>query len=293
MSNKNSTLSLAILSSILAILLFVLGAYTYFDYRQHQLDEQELTDAKIELTKQLEELKEKYENVEALNGVMDEHLEEAKKRIVNLLDTIRFNEPKIQMLLKLRSELDFLESEKAKLYKVQDSLVENIMKKDIEISEKDMYLDKAEKHREVLIEENEKLFSKLSENKKLNFFALEAEGIRIKNDGSTLSSTRFKKVDAIKACFKILENNLADVGDRPIRIKLYNPKGKIIGKKIIRNNDGEEVTYSKEKTIDYLGEEMNVCFFISPNKEEMSSGLYTVKIYDNHKLTNSTSFVLN
>ena len=293
MSNKNSTLYLAILSSILAILLFVLGAYTYFDYRQHQLDEQELINAKSELTAQLEELKEKYENVEALNGVMDEHLVEAKKRIVNLLDTIRFNEPKIQMLLKLRSELDFLEAEKARLYQVQDSLVENIMKKDIEISEKDMYLTKAENYKKALIKENEKLFTQISKNKKLNFFALEAEGIRIKSNGSTLSSSRYKRVDAIKACFKVLENNLADKGDRPIRIKLYNPKGKVIGKTIVRNNDGEDVTYSKEKTIDYSGKEMNVCFFINPDKEEMSSGLYTVKIYDNHKLTNSTSFVLN
>ena len=95
MSPKNSTISLAILSAVLVLMLFALGAYTYNDYRQDKIDESELAIRKQEMEKELADMVTKYENVQALNGVIDGHLLEAKQRIVRLLDTIRMNEPKL------------------------------------------------------------------------------------------------------------------------------------------------------------------------------------------------------
>ena len=122
MSPKNSTISLAILSAVLVLMLFALGAYTYNDYRQDKIDESELAIRKQEMEKELADMVTKYENVQALNGVIDGHLLEAKQRIVRLLDTIRMNEPKLQLLIRFRREIELLKSQKTRLFSINDSI---------------------------------------------------------------------------------------------------------------------------------------------------------------------------
>lgn len=207
MSPKNSTISLVILSIVLLLMLFGLAAYTYNDYRQDKIDARELALQKQKMEKELADMVTKYENVQALNGVIDSHLLEAKQRIVRLLDTIRMNEPKLQLLMRFRREIEVLKSEKARLFSIKDSLVADNKKMKVDIDEKVIVIDKQKDMKNVLIEENKKLLSLVSNNKKIRFSSLTAQAMRIRKSGKISSTTKFKKTNTIKACFKIKDES--------------------------------------------------------------------------------------
>ena len=293
MSPKNSTLSLAILSSVLVLMLFALGAYTYSDYRQDKVTERELSVQKIAMESELAEMVTKYDNVQALNGVIDGHLVEAKQRIVRLLDTIRLNEPKLQLLMKFRREIELLKNEKIRLFAINDSLLSENNKMKLDLNEQDLVINKTEDLKNILIKENKKLLSLVSNNKKIRFSSLTAQALRIRNSGKTLSTGKYKKTDAIKACFKIKENSSSTRENKNIYVKILNPDNELLGDIITKEFNDEEIKYSAEKQVFYSREELRVCFHIKPDKDKIIPGTYTFQLYQDHALKGASTFKLD
>lgn len=293
MSPKNSTLSLAILSSVLVLMLFALGAYTYSDYRQDKVTERELAVQKTAMESELAEMVTKYDNVQALNGVIDGHLVEAKQRIVRLLDTIRLNEPKLQLLMKFRREIELLKNEKIRLFAINDSLLNENNKMKLDLNEQDLVINKTEDLKNILIKENKKLLSLVSNNKKIRFSSLTAQALRIKNSGKTLSTGKYKKTDAIKACFKIKENSSSTRENKNIYVKILNPDNELLGDIITRKFNDEEIKYSAEKQVFYSREELRVCFHIKPDKDKIIPGTYTFQLFQDHALKGASTFKLD
>ena len=293
MSPKNSTLSLAILSSVLVLMLFALGAYTYSDYRQDKVTERELALQKSAMESELADMVTKYDNVQALNGVIDGHLVEAKQRIVRLLDTIRLNEPKLQLLMKFRREIELLKNEKIRLFAINDSLLMENNKMKVDLNEQDLVINKTEDLKNILIKENKKLLSLVSNNKKIRFSSLTAQAIRIRKNGKTLSTGKYKKTDAIKACFKIKENPSSTRENKNIYIKILNPNNELLGDVITREFNEEKIKYSAEKQVYYSREELKVCFHIKPNEDKIVPGTYTFQLFQDHALKGASTFKLD
>ena len=293
MSPKNSTLSLAILSSVLMLMLFALGVYTYNDYRQDQVNDRELSIQKKAMESELADMVTKYENVQALNGVIDGHLVEAKQRIVRLLDTIRLNEPKLQLLMRFRREIELLKSEKIRLFTINDSLLTENNKMKVDLNQQDLVINKTEDLKNILINENKKLLSLVSNNKKIRFSSLTAQAIRIKNSGKTLTTRKYKKTDAIKACFKIKENPSSTKENKNIYIKLLNPNNELLGDVITRTFNDEEIKYSAEKQVFYSRQELKVCFHIKPDEDKVIPGTYTFQLFQDHALKGASTFKLD
>jgi len=292
MSPKNSTLSLAVLSSVLVLMLFALGAYTYNDYRQDKLDEKELAIQKKAMESELSEMVTNYENVQALNGVIDGHLLEAKLRIVSLLDTIRMNEPKLHLLMKFRRDIELLKTEKERLFTINDSLLTENNKMKLDLNEQDLVINNTENLKNILIKENKKLLSLVSNNKKIRFSSLTAQAIRIKKNGKTSITSKFKRTDAIKACFKIKENASSTKENKNVYIKVINPNSELLGNVIKRVFNGDTIEYSAEKKVFYSKEELRVCFHIKPDEEKLVAGTYTFQLFQDHALKGASTFKL-
>ena len=274
-------------------MLFALGAYTYKDYRQDKVDEMELALQKTAMESELADMVTKYENVQALNGVIDGHLVEAKQRIVRLLDTIRLNEPKLQLLMRFRREIELLKNEKIRLFAINDSLLTENNKMKLDLNEQDLVINKTEDLKNILIKENKKLLSLVSNNKKIRFSSLTAQAIRIKKNGKTLSTGKFKKTDAIKACFKSKENPASTRENKNVYIKILNPNNELLGKVITREFNDEEIKYSAEKQVYYSREELKVCFHIKPDQEKIIPGTYTFQLFQDHALKGASTFKLD
>lgn len=292
MSPRNSTISLAILSAVLVLMLFALGAYTYNDYRQDKINESELAIQKQEMEKELADMVTKYENVQALNGVIDGHLLEAKQRIVRLLDTIRMNEPKLQLLIKFRREIELLKNQKARLFSINDSIkVENAKMKE-DLVKQDIAVNKEKDIKKILIKENKKLLTLVSSNTKIRFSSLSAHAVRIKKSGKIAATTKYKKTDAIKTCFKIRENPTSVKEHKNIYIKILNPENKLLGNIIEKEFEGNILQYSAEKKVFYSRDELKVCFNIKPDKKEIIEGTYTFQLFQDHILKGAYTFKL-
>lgn len=274
-------------------MLFALGAYTYSDYRQDKVTERELAVQKTAMESELAEMVTKYDNVQALNGVIDGHLVEAKQRIVRLLDTIRLNEPKLQLLMKFRREIELLKNEKIRLFAINDSLLSENNKMKLDLNEQDLVINKTEDLKNILIKENKKLLSLVSNNKKIRFSSLTAQALRIKNSGKTLSTGKYKKTDAIKACFKIKENSSSTRENKNIYVKILNPDNELLGDIITREFNDEEIKYSAEKQVFYSREELRVCFHIKPDKDKIIPGTYTFQLFQDHALKGASTFKLD
>lgn len=274
-------------------MLFALGAYTYSDYRQDKVTESELALQKTAMESELAEMVTKYDNVQALNGVIDGHLVEAKQRIVRLLDTIRLNEPKLQLLMRFRREIELLKNEKIRLFAINDSLLTENNKMKLDLNEQDLVINKTEDLKNILISENKKLLSLVSNNKKIRFSSLTAQAIRIKNNGKTFITGKYKKTDAIKACFKIKENSSSTRENKNIYIKILNPDNELLGDVITREFNNEKIKYSAEKQVFYSRDELKVCFHIKPNEDKVIPGTYTFQLFQDHALKGASTFKLD
>ena len=299
MSLRSSTIPLIVLSSILVITLLGLGAYTYKDYRQDQLEEKELAIQKKAMMAELSAMVTKYENVQALNGAIDGHLIDAKKRIVRLLDTVRMNEPKLRLLLKFRSDIELLKDEKEKLFRINDSLIyennqmkKNLDEQDLVISKKDLKLNKSENLKKILINENKKLLSLVSDSKKITFSSLKARALRIKKNRKIVGTNKIKKTDVIKACFRMKENIYSKNDSKNIFIKIKNPKGELLGDTIGIKFNNEIISYSAEKEVFYSKEEIKVCFSVKPDEDKLIPGKYRFELFEEHLLKGTSTFKL-
>ncbi|WP_010182023.1 hypothetical protein [Aquimarina agarilytica] len=293
MSPKSSTISLSILSSVLAILLLGLAAYTYNDYKQHLLNNEDLAKEKLAMESELSLLVEKYENVQALNSVMDNHLIESKKRIVRLLDTIRSNEPKLQLLIKFRREISALKEEKLRLFHINDSLArENDLIKG-NLNKTANALNQSKNLQKKLSKENTKLTSIVHKKKELAFANLKGEAVRVKGNRE-YGTKKAKKAQRIKICFTIMDNIYSIREDKLVYLKLLNPNNVLLGDFVQEDFQGDVIAYSSKQFVPYKNEQVDHCVSIKIDTRYLTYGTYTLQLFSaEHELKKTTTFRLD
>ena len=117
--------------------------------------------------------------------------------------------------------------------------------------------------------------------------------MRIRKSGKISSTTKFKKTNTIKACFKIKENPSSVKENKNIYIKILNPENELIGDVIQREFNGDTIFYSAEKKVFYSRDELKVCFHVKPDKEQIIEGTYTFQLFQDHVLKGASTFKLD
>jgi hypothetical protein len=151
----------------------------------------------------------------------------------------------------------------------------------------------------VLINKNKELQKQNSNNEKLisvskNLTATNvyANGIKIVSN-NIIETKRFSNTEQIKVCFTLLENKAALKGNKDLYIQIVNPKNKIVNKNgdFVESED-KLLHFSAKTNIFYDNEELDVCVFVDPNKDDMLRGDYEINIFSGINLIGNTVFSL-
>ncbi|MDX2000915.1 MAG: hypothetical protein SFW35_00655 [Chitinophagales bacterium] len=122
-------------------------------------------------------------------------------------------------------------------------------------------------------------------------------GVRYKGSGKELETTSAKKVEKLKFCFDVPENEVAEAGEKTLYVKLMNPKGETIsveslgsGSFDMANGSGTQ-KYTTKATFDYSQKQKNICVFWSQSAA-YSEGIYKAEFYQNGTLVGKSQFEL-
>lgn len=108
-------------------------------------------------------------------------------------------------------------------------------------------------------------------------------GIRVTQTGRQRETARADRVEMIKVCFTLLENKIAESGNKVINLRVTDLEGNVL----LPNNDGG---YSATRNIDYSNDRLDACVFYSVDIETnaLISGEYTIEILEQEAVIGSS-----
>ena len=108
-------------------------------------------------------------------------------------------------------------------------------------------------------------------------------GIRVTQTGRQRETARADRVEMIKVCFTLLENKIAEPGNKVINLRVTDLEGNVL----LPNNDGG---YSATRNIDYSNDRLDACVFYSVDIETnaLISGEYTIEILEQEVVIGSS-----
>ena len=108
-------------------------------------------------------------------------------------------------------------------------------------------------------------------------------GIRVTQTGRQRETARADRVEMIKVCFTLLENKIAEPGNKVLNLRVTDLEGNVL----LPNNDGG---YSATRNIDYSNDRLDACVFYSVDIETnaLISGEYTVEILEQEVVIGSS-----
>lgn len=285
-----------ILSGVLFVLVLVLGWQFYS--QKNKADEATATNAemtieKTALSSQLDSLQQEYEQLRTDNEGLQGQLS-SKDSIIQL---------KIAEIQKLLASGDATQLKKAKaeiaglkkMNKLYEMQVDSLKQANARLTEENT-LVKAEVETEKgknteLTKTNTKLSEKVALGSILKANELLATGVFFKSNGEKeKTTTKAKKVEKIRTCFKLGENRVVDKGSKDVFLRIIDPSGKVLtqGDQSAKfTSNGEDVLYSVKKDIYYDNKEAEMCIYASKGMDLMS-GNYTIEVYADGNLIGST-----
>lgn len=117
------------------------------------------------------------------------------------------------------------------------------------------------------------------------------------NDKFT-STAMAKRTNKIESCFTVLENKIAQPGEKTVYMRILEPGGKIVGNRTEGSNSfkkadtNEDLLFTASKTFDYKNEKESVCIDWTEPDRVFSSGTYMIEIYIDGYLSAVNSLTL-
>jgi len=162
------------------------------------------------------------------------------------------------------------------------------------LTEQTNRLNKVSNQNTVFKKQNKDLQKKVALGAVLQASNITVSAIRIRNSGSQSETTRASKTNMVKACFSLLENKLSKAGDKDIYIRVIDQNNKTLLSenpiKII-NSNGENISLSSKRTVNYQNENMDICIY-HEIIGKVEAGDFKVEIYNDGFLIGGSSFAL-
>jgi DNA repair ATPase RecN len=248
--------------------------------------------AKQEVEREFEDVLEELGMYKADAIKNDSLLAEAEK-------TIKQHRERIEKLLsseKNYSKLNKkLEAELAELYKIRDEYLEKINALTAENT----------KLKEETVNLNQRIGDlETNLNKTVTTASvIKAEYVRT----SAFKMNMFKKpvvttvadkVYNMKVCFSVMDNQIAQAGQKEVHLRIVEPGGKTMGDRSSGSGtfklagSGEEVQYTASQQIDYNNQKQDLCLNWSDSKKSFAPGTYIIEVYVDGNLSSASSHVL-
>jgi hypothetical protein len=160
-------------------------------------------------------------------------------------------------------------------------------------------LKELRKEKETIEKDKEVLSEKVGIAAVLKAYNAKATAVRFKSGGDKeVETDKAQKVDQVKVCFTIAENEIASSGDKKVYVRIARPDKEILTKSKLDENtfefEGKKLQYSMMETIDYQNDAVNLCLYWkkSYSGQEMPPGLYHVDIFCEGAEIGHTTFTL-
>lgn len=131
---------------------------------------------------------------------------------------------------------------------------------------------------------------------------LRAEYVKVKtfkrrNNDKYAETAMARKTNKIETCLTVLDNKIAQSGEKTVYLRIVSPDGKVIGNKAAGSESfktpaGEEVMYTKSTTVDYQNAKKDICLAYEEDERIFAAGKYTIEVYIDGSLVQSTEHTL-
>lgn len=296
--NKSNNKTLVI---ILFALVGILGGTTaYFGYQLSQKSEQitiltqestKVSDEKSILENQLKKQLAQYDSLFAANSDAQGLLGEERAKVEDLLKKVSGLQANAGAMKKYKAEADKLRKEQVSLL----AQIKTLQDQNVDLTSANVKLHQdltdTKSENSALNTENTRLNTTVTKGSQLRAYEVVSEGIKVSGNGKEKSTPKAKRSNKIRTCFTLLENAIAQNGNRTLYMVVKDPSGQVLA----TGNDatfsttaGETVVYSAKKDVDYdNGKAVDICMYFG--KDNMPKGVYNIDVYcDGYSIGSST-----
>lgn len=250
---------------------------------------------------QLQDLTAKYDSLIRAHEGLKEELEAERAKVVRLkYDYEQLKQTGAEPLKgpsgsSLRARLETLQQN----YDENESVIAELKAKNQELTNENFRnskkLEETTAQNDKLTQENSKLVKTVEIAKRLKTYEVYADAVRV-SGSKEKQTTKASKVDRIRVCFTILDNQLADKQEKYLYAVVKDPDKNIFtegDKSKITLLNGDEIAYSIKKDIFYDNKVMQLCMPMDVKQAgKLSPGTYKVDIYCDGVQIGTTDFEL-
>lgn len=287
MGNEKNLKILVIVMAVIAVVMAAVLAWIWID-RNRMIGD--LTVEKEQLTAQMVQLKDDYQEISTNNDTLNVQLGIEREKVDQLIERVKKTEATNRAQIRqYEKELGTLRSiMRSYIHQIDSLNTLNItLRKDAALArdETKQTLRRYDDLRTTTDEYAKKV--EVGSVLKGRGFVLSAINSR---DADTDRSSRAAK---LKTCMNLIENSIAVKGPRRIYIRVKSPDGILMtsSQQQVFTSAGEQMIYSAVREVDYQGNELEVCIFFSSNQSYVK-GVYTVDIYTEEGKLGSTDLLL-
>jgi hypothetical protein len=198
------------------------------------------------------------------------------------------------VLRRYRNQLASLEKTNERLLDQVDSLM---FANNILTEEKDSINSQLEiqtNYNDTLVAQNMELARKVEIGGAINVENVEVTAMKMRSNGKYTETNKAQKTDAIKVEFRLLENEIAEPGDKEAYIVLKNPAGQVINAKgTFMAEEGTEMKYTDQTVVNYSNADLDVVMLVERKGEKYEKGTYPIEVYVEGKLVGSANLELS
>lgn len=288
-SQKSSIGYLVIIAALVIICGLLFWKYNA-EKKQSEVIQYQLNEEKDSIESNLNNLYSDYKNLESNNDSINNQLAVERGKIQGLLTQMKQEKAiNYQKIKDYQKELGTLRSIMKSYIQQIDSLNtlnQALIAENVKVKEESGMTKMANQE---LSQKNEELSSKVQKGSIIK--ARDIAATLINKRGKTV--TRARRIDKIKVCFTLVENDIAKAGLRDAYIRITGPDKYVLAKSEtdLFDYQGQKIVFSAKREIDYQNKDVDLCVFYD-NNGDLVSGSYDVNIFMDGMQIGTTQFMI-
>ena len=299
MEEKKNNRSIVITLVILLLISLVWNVYQLTTHetqvKKYTTQIDSLITVRVDLGSELLSTVNELNNYKGIAANLDSVVNEANQKIQvqqqKIQNLIRKGKNSDDLIKQLREEIDKLKKLKEEyLDKIDDLITQNKT-----LQQENMVLS----HNVAALSlEKVDLQEKVNIGAKIKSEYVKINASKKRRNGKYIPTSLAKKTNKLDVCFSLLENKLAEKGDKTVYLKIIAPDGLPLGDKTkdsssFKNPEtGEDIFYTTSKVVDYEKEKTDVCLTYEEDHRILQPGNYLFEIYVDKQLSSVSSYLL-
>ncbi|RYH75994.1 hypothetical protein EVU94_03295 [Flavobacteriaceae bacterium 144Ye] len=272
----------------------VLCVFSFTSYQSIRTHQQFLEQEKHLMENELSQMILRYDNSLTSNNLLSSQIEDAKRETQVALDSLKLMQVDLSVISKFKNQVINLKEKNNLLFFTIDSLKainHNLQK------EKLLAYNELQKERltnKKLSEENFILNKKLEEGAVLTANSFKAKAV--KNFlGKAIITRKASSTNQIDVSFTLVENALAENGDKELYVQIVNPKNNVVADKGSIDFGNSLLIYSLKEVVNYQNNDMDVTLSIDTDNDDqpLTKGTYHINVFHKNHHLGSTKIELN